>query len=118
MIDRLIELSLRNRGLVIAFYLGLAAWGYWALLRTPIDAIPDLSENQVIVFTDWAGRSPQEVEDQITYPLTVNRQALAGIKTVRSSSAFGFSMINLIFEDSVDLYFARARVLEKLNLSS
>ena len=95
-----------------------AAWGYWALLRTPIDAIPDLSENQVIVFTDWAGRSPQEVEDQITYPLTVNLQGLAGIKTVRSSSAFGFSMINLIFEDSVDLYFARARVLEKLNLSS
>ena len=87
-------------------------------MRTPIDAIPDLSENQVIVFTDWAGRSPQEVEDQITYPLTVNPQGLAGIKTVRSSSAFGFSMINLIFEGSVDLYFARARVLEKLNLSS
>ena len=62
MIHRLIELSLRNRGLVIAIYLGLAAWGYWALLRTPIDAIPDLSENQVIVFTDWTGRSPQEVE--------------------------------------------------------
>src|SRR5215472_11736371 len=118
MIHRLIELSLRNRGLVIAIYLGLAAWGYWALLRTPIDAIPDLSENQVIVFTDWPGRSPQEVEDQITYPLTVNLQGLAGIKTVRSSSAFGFSMINLIFEDNVDLYFARTRVLEKLNLLS
>src|SRR6202165_864969 len=118
MINWLIEFSLRHRGLVIAIYLALAAWGYWALLRTPVDAIPDLSENQVIVFTDWAGRSPQEVEDQITYPLTVNLQGLAGIKTVRSSSAFGFSMINLIFEDSVDLYFARARVLEKLNLSS
>ncbi|MBZ5719658.1 MAG: CusA/CzcA family heavy metal efflux RND transporter [Acidobacteriia bacterium] len=118
MIQRMIEFSLKNRGLVLLAYLVLAAWGYWALLRTPIDAIPDLSENQVIVFTDWAGRSPQEVEDQITYPLTVNLQGLAGIKTVRSSSAFGFSMINLIFEDSVDLYFARARVLEKLNLSS
>jgi len=118
MIQRIIEFSLKNRGLVLLAYLALAAWGYWALLRTPIDAIPDLSENQVIVFTDWAGRSPQEVEDQITYPLTVNLQGLAGIKTVRSSSAFGFSMINLIFEDSVDLYFARARVLEKLNLSS
>jgi Cu(I)/Ag(I) efflux system membrane protein CusA/SilA len=114
----MIEFSLKNRGLVLLAYLVLAAWGYWALLRTPIDAIPDLSENQVIVFTDWAGRSPQEVEDQITYPLTVNLQGLAGIKTVRSSSAFGFSMINLIFEDSVDLYFARARVLEKLNLAS
>jgi len=118
MIQRLIEFSLKNRGLVLLAYLVLAAWGYWALLRTPIDAIPDLSENQVIVFTDWPGRSPQEVEDQITYPLTVNLQGLAGIKTVRSSSAFGFSMINLIFEDNVDLYFARARVLEKLNLSS
>ena len=118
MIQRLIEFSLKNRGLVLLAYLVLAAWGYWALLRTPIDAIPDLSENQVIVFTDWPGRSPHEVEDQITYPLTVNLQGLAGIKTVRSSSAFGFSMINLIFEDSVELYFARARVLEKLNLSS
>jgi Cu(I)/Ag(I) efflux system membrane protein CusA/SilA len=118
MIQRMIEFSLKNRGLVLLAYLVFAAWGYWALLRTPIDAIPDLSENQVIVFTDWAGRSPQEVEDQITYPLTVNLQGLAGIKTVRSSSAFGFSMINLIFEDSVGLYFARARVLEKLNLSS
>jgi copper/silver efflux system protein len=118
MIQRMIEFSLKNRGLVLLAYSVLAAWGYWALSRTPIDAIPDLSENQVIVFTDWTGRSPQEVEDQITYPLTVNLQGLAGIKTVRSSSAFGFSMINLIFEDNVDLYFARARVLEKLNLSS
>src|SRR5438067_2432977 len=118
MIQRIIEFSLKNRGLILLAYIVLAVWGYWALLRTPIDAIPDLSENQVIVFTDWAGRSPQEVEDQITYPLTVNLQGLAGIKTVRSSSAFGFSMINLIFEDSVDLYFARARVLEKLNLAS
>src|SRR6185436_12304743 len=118
MIHRLIELSLRNRGLVIAIYLGLAAWGYWALLRTPIDAIPDLSENQVIVFTDWSGRSPKEVEDQITYPLTVNLQGLPNVKTVRSSSAFGFSMINIIFEDDVDVYFARTRVLERLSLAS
>src|ERR1700687_703263 len=118
MIQRLIEFSLKNRGLVLLAYLVLAAWGYWALLRTPINAIPDLSENQVIVFTDWPGRSPHEVEDQITYPLTVNLQGLAGIKTVRSSSAFGVSMINLIFEDSVELYFARARVWRKLNLPS
>ena len=91
----------------------LAVWGYWALLHTPIDAIPDLSENQVIVFTDWAGRSPQEVEDQITYPLTVNLQGLPHVRTVRSASAFGFSMVNVIFEDSVDIYFARTRVLER-----
>jgi copper/silver efflux system protein len=116
MIHRLIEMSLRNRGLIIVFYLGLALWGYWALLHTPIDAIPDLSENQVIVFTDWTGRSPQEVEDQVTYPLVTNLQGLAGVRVVRASSAFGFSMINVIFEDNIDLYFARTRVLERLNL--
>ncbi|HJZ82837.1 MAG TPA: CusA/CzcA family heavy metal efflux RND transporter [Pyrinomonadaceae bacterium] len=116
MIHRLVAISLRNRGLVIVLYLGLALWGYWALLRTPIDAIPDLSENQVIVFTDWTGRSPQEVEDQVTYPLVTNLQGLPGVRTVRASSAFSFSMINVIFEDQVDLYWARTRVLERLNL--
>src|SRR5467141_4534202 len=116
MIHRLIEMSLRNRGLVIVLYLGLAMWGYSALTRTPIDAIPDLSENQVIVFTDWTGRSPQEVEDQVTYPLVTNLQGLAGVRVVRASSEFGFSMINVIFEDNIELYFARTRVLERLNL--
>src|SRR4051812_39884311 len=116
MINRLIELSLRNRFIVVALYLGLAAWGWWALGATPIDAIPDLSDNQVIVFTDWTGHSPQEVEDQITYPMTVNLQGLAGVRVVRSQSAFGFSMIYVIFEDNVDLYFARARVLERMSL--
>lgn len=116
MIHRLIEICLRNRGLVVVLYLGLAVWGYWALVRTPIDAIPDLSDNQVIVFTDWSGRSPQEVEDQVTYPLVTNLQGLAGVRVVRASSAFSFSMINVIFEDNVDLYWARTRVLERLNL--
>ena len=116
MINRFIELSLRNRFIVVALYLGLAIWGWWALGATPIDAIPDLSDNQVIVFTDWAGHSPQEVEDQVTYPLTVNLQGLAGVRVVRSQSAFGFSMIYVIFEDNVDLYFARARVLERMSL--
>src|SRR6476661_1531003 len=116
MINRLIELSLRNRFIVIALYVALAAWGWWALGATPIDAIPDLSDNQVIVFTDWGGHSPQEVEDQVTYPLTVNLQGLAGVRVVRSQSAFGFSMIYVIFEDNVDLYFARARVLERMSL--
>ncbi len=118
MINRIIEFSVRNRVLILLFYAAIAGWGYWALLRTPIDAIPDLSENQVIVFTEWPGRSPQEVEDQVTYPLTVNLQGLAGVKVVRSSSAFGFSMINIIFDDNTDLYFARTRVLEKLNLAA
>jgi len=85
-------------------------------LRTPIDAIPDLSDNQVIVFTDWTGRSPQEVEDQVTYPLSTTLQGMPGVRAVRGQSAFGFSMINVIFEDSVDLYWARTRVLERLNL--
>jgi copper/silver efflux system protein len=116
MINRLIELSLRNRFIVVALYVCLGAWGWWALGATPIDAIPDLSDNQVIVFTDWPGHSPQEVEDQVTYPLTVNLQGLAGVRVVRSQSAFGFSMIYAIFEDNVDLYFARARVLERMSL--
>src|SRR5713101_7932483 len=116
MIHWLIDAALRNRFLVIMGFLLLGGWGYWALLTTPIDAIPDLSDNQVIVFTDWMGRSPQEIEDQITYPLTVSLQGLPGVRVVRSSSAFGFSMINVIFEDAVDLYFARTRVLERLNL--
>ena len=117
MINRIIEFSMKNRWLILGVYAVLAVWGYWALLHTPIDAIPDLSENQVIVFTEWQGRSPQEVEDQITYPLTVNLQGLPHVRSVRSSSAFGFSMVNVIFEDSVDIYFARTRVLERLSLA-
>src|SRR5437588_11109861 len=116
MIHRLIEFSLKNRVIVLALYLGLAGWGYWALLRTPIDVIPDLSDNQVIVCTDWMGRSQQEVGVQVTYPLVTNLQGLPGVPTVRASSAFSFSMINVIFDDNVDLYWARTRVLERLNL--
>ena len=118
MIRRLIEFSLRHRIAIVALYAGLAGWGWWALTRTPIDAIPDLSDNQVIVFTDWTGHSPQEVEDQVTYPLTVNLQGLPGVRVVRSQSAFGFSMIYVVLDDDVDLYFARTRVLERLNLVS
>ena len=116
MIHKLIEWSLKNRGIVIVIYIALAAAGYWALVHTPIDAIPDLSDNQVIVFTDWTGRSPQEVEDQVTYPLVTNLQGLPGVRVVRANSAFSFSMINIIFEDNIDLYWARTRVLERLNL--
>ena len=118
MINRLIELSLRNRFIVTAVFVALAGWGWWAVKATPIDAIPDLSDNQVIVFTDWTGHSPQEVEDQVTYPLTVNLRGLAGVRVVRSQSAFGFSMIYVVFEDEVDQYFARSRVLERLSLVS
>src|SRR5688572_17125000 len=115
MINRIIEWSLKNRFLVTCAVLFLIGWGVLSVYRTPIDAIPDLSENQVIVFADWMGRSPQEVEDQVTYPLSVNLQGLAGVKEVRANSMFGFSLITVIFEDSIDNYFARSRVLERLN---
>src|SRR6476620_1757614 len=116
MINRLIDVALKHRFIVVVLYLGLAGWGWWALTSTPIDAIPDLSDNQVIVFTDWSGHSPQEVEDQVTYPLTTNLQGLAGVRVVRSQSAFGFSMVYVFFEDNMDLYFARTRVLERMSL--
>ncbi|MGO8835789.1 MAG: efflux RND transporter permease subunit [Limisphaerales bacterium] len=115
MINRIIEWSLRNRFLVVCGAVLLAGFGVRALYQTPVDAIPDLSENQVIVYADWPGRSPQEVEDQVTYPLSVNLQGLAGVKTVRASSMFGFSLITVIFDDKIDNYFARSRVLERLN---
>src|SRR5438552_13461941 len=118
MIERIIEYSIRNRFLVLVVAAALAVAGIYATLNTPVDAVPDLSENQVIVFTDWMGRSPKEVQDQITYPLSLKLQGLAGVKAIRSSSEFNFSMIALIFEDNVDFYFARQRVLERLTLSS
>lgn len=114
-ISWLIDWSLRNRFLVACGALLIIAWGIWAVRNTPVDAIPDLSENQVIVFADWSGRSPQEVEDQITYPLSTNLQGLAGVKEVRASSMFGFSLLTVVFEDNVDNYFARTRVLERLS---
>jgi Cu(I)/Ag(I) efflux system membrane protein CusA/SilA len=118
MLNRIVERSLRSRGLVLLLACALGAWGWWAAAATPVDAIPDLSDNQVIVFTDWPGHGAQEVEDQVSYPLTVNLQGLAGVRVVRSQSAFGFSMIYVIFEDAVDQYFARTRVLERLSLAA
>src|SRR5713226_7196926 len=114
MIEKLIKYSIRTRFLVLIVAAGLAAWGVYAVLNTPVDAVPDLSENQVIVFTDWMGRSPKEIEEQVTYPLSRKLQGMAGIKAVRSSSEFNFSMITIIFEDRVNFYFARERVTEKL----
>ncbi len=115
MIRRLIAWSLANRFLVVCAMLVIIAVGIFEIQRTPVDAIPDLSENQVIVFADWEGRSPEEVEDQITYPLSVNLQGLAGVKTVRANSMFGFSLLTVIFDEKIDNYFARTRVLERLN---
>ena len=115
MIGTIIDWSLRNRFLVICGTLLLIALGIRALRLTPVDAIPDLTENQVLVYADWVGRSPQEVEDQVTFPLSTGLQGLAGVKEVRANSAFGFSLLTIIFEEGVDTYFARARVLERLN---
>jgi Cu(I)/Ag(I) efflux system membrane protein CusA/SilA len=115
-IDRLIDFSLRNRLLILGLALVVVAAGLYTVRTNPVDAIPDISETQVIVFAEWPGRSPQEVEDQVTYPMTVNLQGLAGVQAVRASSAFGFSMANVIFEDGTDLYFGRQRILERMNL--
>ncbi|HXD85592.1 MAG TPA: efflux RND transporter permease subunit, partial [Urbifossiella sp.] len=114
MIERVIEASVRNRFLVLIVAAALAVFGVFAMLDTPVDAVPDLGENQVIVFADWPGRSPREIEDQISYPLSRKLQGLAHVKAVRSSSEFNFSMIALIFDESTDFYFARQRVSERL----
>ncbi|MEI7684219.1 MAG: efflux RND transporter permease subunit, partial [Planctomycetota bacterium] len=114
MIEKIIEYSIRNRFIVLTITAAFTLWGVYALVNTPVDAVPDLGENQVIVFTDWMGRSPREIEDQITYPLSRKLQGLAGVKAVRSTSEFNFSMITIIFEDNVNFYFARQRVTEKL----
>ena len=115
MVRKLIELALRNRLIVLLFAGGLFAWGIYSIRQNPIDAIPDLSENQVIVFTEWMGRSPQVIEDQVTYPLVSNLQGIPKIKNIRGTSMFGMSFVYVIFEDNVDIYWARTRVLERLN---
>lgn len=115
MVHKLIEFSLRNRFIVLIVAVGLLVWGVFSITKNPIDAIPDLSENQVIVFTEWMGRSPQVIEDQVTYPLVSNLQGIAKVKNIRGTSMFGMSFVYIIFEDDVDVYWARTRVLERLN---
>src|SRR5947208_16360002 len=114
MIDRVITFSVRRRWLVVLAAALLAVWGVRSAYRTPVDAIPELSENQVIVFTEWPGHSPREIEDQVTYPLTLNLQGLAGVRVVRSASDFNFSMISVILEDGVDSHAARQQIAERL----
>ena len=115
MVQKVIELALRNRLIVLLMAGGLFAWGIYSVNQNPIDAIPDLSENQVIVFTEWMGRSPQVIEDQVTYPLVSNLQGVPKVKNIRGTSMFGMSFVYIIFEDNVDVYWARTRVLERLN---
>jgi CzcA family heavy metal efflux pump len=118
MIENLISLSLRNRFLVLLMATALFTWGIYSVRINKIDAIPDLSENQVIVFTEWMGRSPQIIEDQVTYPLVTNLQGLPQVKYVRGASMFGMSFVYVIFQDATDIYWARERVLERLNYAS
>lgn len=115
MIRRIIAWSVENPLLILIAVFFAAASGVWSVKNTPLDAIPDLSENQVIVYTEWSGRGPQVIEDQITYPLSANLQGIAEVKSIRATSFFGFSLIYVIFNDSTDIYWARSRVLEKLN---
>src|SRR5690349_22504106 len=118
MVDTIIRWCLRNVFLMVLIIAGVCVGGYFALTRTSVDAIPDIGEKQVIVYADWPGRSPQDVEDQVTYPLTVSLQGIPGVKAIRSASGFGFSMIFVIFKDEVDYYWARSRVLERMNVAT
>jgi len=118
MIEKIIEYSSKNKFLTIILVLLIAAWGFWAMKNTPLDAIPDLSDVQVIVFTEWPGRSPDLVEDQITYPITTTMIAAPNVKFVRGQSFFGLSFVYVIFEDGTDMYWARSRILEYLNEAS
>jgi copper/silver efflux system protein len=115
MLKKVIALSLKNRFLIILGTLFVIAWGIYSMQRTPLDAIPDLSDVQVIIFTEFPGQAPQIVEDQITYPLTTTMLSVPFAKIVRGYSFFGFSFVYIIFDDGTDLYWARSRVLEQLN---
>ena len=118
MLEKIIEASVKNRTLLLIITILLTIGGVFALLRTPIDAIPDLSDVQVVIFTEYPGQAPQVVEDQVTYPLTSSLLSVPFAKTVRGFSFFGFSFVYIIFEDGTDIYWARSRVLEYLNYVS
>src|SRR5881398_2393468 len=115
MIERIIAASVRNRFLVFVFTLFAIVAGIYALRQTPLDAIPDLSDAQVIVYTDWEGRSPVLVEDQVTYPISTAFIAAPKVKFVRGESMFGKSFVYVVFQDGTDIYWARSRVIEYLS---
>ena len=126
MVNNILKFFLENRLVTFLMVILLVVWGIvtspfgWDTGNlpsdpVPVDAIPDIGENQQIVFTEWPGRSPQDIEDQITYPLTTTLLGLPGVKSIRSNSMFGFSSIYIIFKEDVDFYWSRSRILEKLN---
>lgn len=118
MIKKAIELSVKNRVLVVVLFVAIGFASIWSVKTASIDAIPDIGENQQIVFTEWPGRSPKDVEEQLTYPLSIALQGIPGVKNIRAMSAFGFSTVYIIFEDDIDYYWSRSRVLEKLSTIS
>ncbi|MFH1377687.1 MAG: efflux RND transporter permease subunit, partial [Planctomycetota bacterium] len=117
MVNAVIRWCLKNPFLMVLLIATLCGAGYFAVTHTPVDAIPDIGEKQVIVYADWPGRSPQDVDDQVTYPLMTSLTGAPGVKTIRSMSGFGFSMIFVIFKDETDYYWARSRVLERMNVA-
>ncbi|MBT4761515.1 MAG: efflux RND transporter permease subunit [Bdellovibrionaceae bacterium] len=118
MIQKIIELSIRNRALVVVLFILVGLLSVFSLKTARVDAIPDIGENQQIVFTKWPGRSPRDIEQQVTYPLSILLQGMPGVKNIRGISAFGFSTIYVIFKDDVDFYWSRSRVLEKLSTAA
>lgn len=117
MIEKIISWSTHNRFFVWIGIVMIVIGGVWSVMTTPVDAIPDLSENQVIVYTEWMGRNPQIMEDQITYPLVSNLQGIPNVKSIRAASMFGMSFIFVIFNEDAEIYWARTRVLERLNFA-
>ena len=113
MIRAILDFCIRERLVVLMASVALVAYGWYATQKVPLDAIPNVGENQVIVLTEWSGRSPKDMEDQITYPLSVALQAVPGSKSVRGKSMFGFSFVQVTFDDGVDFYWARSRVAEQ-----
>ena len=114
MIAKLLDFCIRERLVILIGCVAVVAFGWYCTKKVPLDAIPNVSENQVIVLTEWMGRSPKDIEDQITYPLSIALQAVPGSESVRGKSMFGFSFVQVTFDDSVDFYWARSRVAEQL----
>jgi len=117
MISALIKTFLRSPLLALILAAGLLVFGWQAFVENPKDAIPDIAENQVIVFSEWMGRSPKDVDEQVTYPLTVALQGVPRVREIRATSGFGWSIVYVVFHDRVDFYWARSRVLERLNVA-
>ena len=115
---KLIEFSVKNRILVVIVFLFIALISVFSFNRASIDIIPDIGDNQQIIFTEWPGRSPKDVEEQVTYPLSASIQGISGVEDIRGMSAFGFSVLYVIFKDDIDFYWSRSRILEKLSFVS